>query len=99
MGDTTINIGRELIEALPRDALYVVPMDISFESLAAAVRTAAQCDRAGVTFVTPLFLDEEALGMLPKRRPIEVHPQARLEPEQQRVLNWWRGGPNGTVAA
>lgn len=77
------------IEALPRQAIYVIP--INFKLLALAVRVAAQLQRGDVTFVTPLFLEEDCLNMLPGRRPIVVDPAAHLEPEQQKVLEWYRG--------
>lgn len=82
-------INPETIRALPKQAIYVLP--INFKMLSRAVRVAAELQRGDITFVTPLFLDPEALNMLPGRRPVVVDPLAYLEPEQQKTLDWYRG--------
>lgn len=82
-------IKAEVIRDLPERAIYVIP--INFKTLRRAVNTAADLNRLDVTFVTPLFLEDDALKMVPGR-PIVVDPDAYLEPEQKQALEWYRGG-------
>jgi hypothetical protein len=77
------------VKDLPPGALYVMTSD--FPSIAAMVRQLTALGRADVTVVTPMFLDPEALNMLPTRRPVVVAAGVRLAPEQQKVLEWYTG--------
>lgn len=81
-----------VIKDLPPKAIYVVP--INFQLLRQAVRTAADLGRHDVTFVTPIFLEEEALAMVPGR-PIKVDPLAHLDDAQKKLVEW----RNGSAAA
>lgn len=81
----------EIIRDLPASAIYVVP--INFKMLRMAVSTAAGLNRLDVTFVTPLFLEDDALKMVPGR-PVVVDERAFLEVGQREALERYRGGTN-----
>lgn len=81
-------IKAEVIRDLPERAIYVIP--INFKTLRLAVTKAAELGRLDVTFVTPLFLEPDALKMVPGR-PVVVDDDAYLEPEQKQALEWYRG--------
>lgn len=75
----------DVIKGLPANAIYVVP--VNFQLLRQAARTAAELGRHDVTFVTPIFLEEEALAMVPDR-PIKVDPLAHLDEMQRKLVDW-----------
>ena len=76
------------LDDLPQGCIYVMT---ATDAIPEAARAVIKMGRADITIVTPLFLDEESLAQLPTRRPIVVAPGVRLEPEQQKVLEWYRG--------
>jgi hypothetical protein len=78
----------KVLDDLPQGCIYVMT---ATDAIPEAARAVIAMGRADITIVTPLFLTEDALSMLPTRRPIVVAPGVRLEPEQQQVLEWYRG--------
>lgn len=81
----------EVIRDLPKSAIYVLP--VNFKMLRLAVNTAADQNRLDVTFVTPLFLDDDALKMVPGR-PVVVDERAFLEVGQREALERYRASAN-----
>lgn len=84
-------IKAEVIRDLPERAIYVIP--INFKTLRRAVNTAADLNRLDVTFVTPLFLEDDALKMVPGR-PVVVDERAFLEVGQREALERYRASAN-----
>jgi hypothetical protein len=78
----------KVLDDLPQGCIYVMS---ATGAIPAAAREAIAMGRADITIVTPLFLSEDALSMLPARRPIVVAPGVRLAPEQRKVLEWYNG--------
>jgi hypothetical protein len=78
----------KVLADLPQGCIYVMT---ATGAIPEAARAVIAMGRGDITIVTPLFLTEESLGMLPLRRPIVVAPGVRLEPEQKQVLEWYNG--------
>ncbi len=76
------------LDDLPHGCIYVMS---ETGAIAEAARAVIAAGRADVTIVTPKFLDEEAIAMIGSHRPIVVAPGVKLEPEQQKVLDWYCG--------
>jgi hypothetical protein len=76
------------LDDLPQGCIYVMS---ATDAIPMAARAVIAMGRADITIVTPLFLTEDALSMLPAHRPIVVAPGVKLEPEQKQVLAWHSG--------